>query len=137
MELWTCSRTDASALRSNAIDLARSRRGRRLRQGTDWLHALQSRKYTVTVPLESYLDFTGADTSFNLDDFWCSTLSEQDAEIREFLERRVHPVGVGDYGLQWDDVLLPSQKKAQARLRPGVTEESAFGSMFARRACDL
>ena len=68
-------------------------------------------KYTVTVPLESYLDFAGAETSFDLDDFWCSTLSEQDAEIREFLERRVHPVGVGDCGLEWDDVLLPSQKK--------------------------
>ena len=69
-------------------------------------------KYTVTVPLESYLGFAGAETSFDLDDFWCSTLSEQDAEIREFLERRVHPVGVGDCGLEWDDVLLPSQKSA-------------------------
>ena len=68
-------------------------------------------KYALAVPLDSYLSFAGATTAFDLEEFWSSTAEEQDDEIREFLERRVHPVGVGEHGLQWDDVMLPSQKK--------------------------
>ena len=73
--------------------------------------AYNEEKHIVTVPLESYLDFAAALPAINVDEFWSSTLEEQDDEIREFLERRVHPVGIGDFGLNWDDVMLPSQKK--------------------------
>ena len=73
--------------------------------------AYNEEKHIVTVPLESYLDFVAARPAINVDEFWSSTLEEQDDEIREFLERRVHPVGIGDFGLNWDDIMLPSQKK--------------------------
>ena len=89
-----------------------------------------SKKLTITEPLENYPKFAAATIQINVDKFWCSTLEEQDAEISELLDSRIHPVGIGGCSLEWDDVSLPSQKKRRLDYDTEYEKYVRLGSIF-------
>ena len=83
--------------------------------------ALNTSKYTLMRPLNTYLFYIGSQLMFSVAKFWSSNVTEHTLEIAEMAERRVHPV-VAPGDLTWDDVLLPSGKRRRGQYEDSFEE---------------